>query len=137
MSNLMFRSVWKRVWNLLTKTSAKMWERNVQLSCTVEKPRPCRICFKGSVCLKGELRRLGFLVIKHGLLLPKKKKCSDDKLEIIRLFHGLHVKPKIKSSNPFFGLFVSFLNCVYYLVFYMYHSMVIASNLYFLVNFIS
>ena len=66
-----------------------------------------------------------------------KKKCNDDKLEIIRLFHGLHVKQKIKSSNPFFGLFVSFLNCVFYLVFYMYHSMVIVSNLYFHVNFIS
>ena len=67
----------------------------------------------------------------------QKKKCNDDKLEIIRLFHGLHVKQKIKSSNPLFGLFVSFLNCVYYLVFYMYHSMVIVSNLYFHVNFIS
>ena len=65
-----------------------------------------------------------------------KKKC-DDKLEIIHLPHGLHVEQKIKSSNPLFSLFVSFLNCVYYLVLYMNHSMVIVSNLYFHVNFIS
>ena len=75
--------------------------------------------------------------MRHGLLLKKKKKC-DDKLEIIRFFHGLHVKQKIKSSNPLFVFFfVSFLNCVYYLVFYMNHSMFIVSNLYFHVNFIS
>ena len=64
-----------------------------------------------------------------------KKKCDDDKLEIISLFHGLHVKQK--SSNPFFGLFVSFLNCFYCLVFYTYHSMLTVSNLYFHVNIIS
>ena len=46
------------------------------------------------------------------------KKSDDDKLEIIRLFHGLYVKQKNKSSNPFVGLFVRFLNCVYCLVFY-------------------
>ena len=93
--------------------------------------------FQGERVFEGWIKAARISCYKTWSTFTKKKKCSDDKLEIIRLFHGLHVKPKIKSSNPFFGLFVSFLNCVYYLVFYMYHSMVIASNLYFLVNFIS
>ena len=37
------------------------------------------------------------------------KKSDDDKLEIICLFHGLYVKQKNKSSNPFVGLFSRFL----------------------------
>ena len=45
--------------------------------------------------------------MRHGLLLKKKKKC-DDKLEIIRFFHGLHVKQKIKSSNPLFVFLLVF-----------------------------
>ena len=85
--------------------------------------------------LQAPVTQLGFFVMKHGLLIIYKKKCDDDKLEIISLFHGLHVKQK--SSNPFFGLFVSFLNCFYCLVFYTYHSMLTVSNLYFHVNIIS
>ena len=65
--------------------------------------------------LQAPVTQLGFFVTKHGLLIKKEKKCDDDKLEVIRLFYGLHVKQK--SFNPFFGLFVSFLNCVYFLVF--------------------
>ena len=45
--------------------------------------------------------------MKRGLLIQKKND-DDDKLEIIRLFHGLHVKQKIKSSNPFFWSFCQF-----------------------------
>ena len=37
-----------------------------------------------------------------------KKKCNDDKLEIIRLFHGLHVKQKIKLRLLLGLLHVSF-----------------------------
>jgi len=85
--------------------------------------------------LQAPVTQLGFFVMKHGLLINKEKKCDDDKLEVISLFYGLHVKQK--SSNPFFGLFVSFLNCVCCLVFYMNHSMLTVSNLYFHVNIIS
>ena len=46
------------------------------------------------------------------------KKSYDDKLKIICLFHGLYEKQRNKSSNPFVGLFVRFLNCAYCLVFY-------------------
>ena len=58
--------------------------------------------------LQAPVTQVGFFVTKYGLLFQKKKMCDDDKLEIICLFHGLHVKQKIKSSNPLFGLFVSF-----------------------------
>ena len=59
--------------------------------------------------------------MRDGLVIKKKKKkCDDDKLEVICLFYGLHVKQK--SSNAFFGLLVSYLNCVYCLTFYMYYQ---------------
>ena len=76
--------------------------------------------------LQAPVTQLGFFVMKHGLLIKNEKKCDYDKLEVIRLFYGLHVKQK--SSNPFFGFFVSFLNCVYCLVFYMYYSMVMSQT---------
>ena len=76
--------------------------------------------------LQAPVTQLGFFVMKHGLRMENEKKCDDDKLEVIRLFYGLHVKQK--SSNPFFGLFVSYLNSVYCLVFYMYYSMVMSQT---------
>ena len=83
--------------------------------------------------LQASVTQLGFFVMKHGLLI-KKKKLWWWQVGNYRHFDGLHAKQK--SSNPFFGLFVSFLNCVYCLVFYMYHSTVTVSNLYFHVNII-
>ena len=128
---------------------SQLWERNVKLTCM-----HCGIAsvsqhvfggkdaFEGWIkagtlifhfsSLQASVTQLEFFVMKHGLLI--KKKMWWWQVGNYRLFHGLHAKQK--SSNPSFGLFVSFLNCVYCLVFYMYHSTVTVSNLYFHVNII-
>ena len=72
--------------------------------------------FPSSICHAARI----FCYERWSSYKKKKKKCDDDKLEVICLFYGLHVKQK--SSNAFFGLLVSYLNCVYCLAFYMYYQ---------------
>ena len=74
---------------------------------------PMTTFFPSSICHAARI-----FVMKHGLLI---------------VFFMAFMQTK---SLLFFGLFVSFLNCVYCLVFYMYHSTVTVSNLYFHVNII-